>query len=495
MGAEAEVASRRPTIVWLHRDLRLADQPAFLAAGRRGGPIVPVYIDCPEAEGDWPLGGASCWWLHFSLLSLKQSLLKRGMVLVLRRGPAADVLEELVRQTGASHVAFCRRGEPAARACEQAVLGRLAALGVRPMVCAGNWLVEPGTLVAANGQPYRVFTPFYKAWQARVATELPGGEPPWVPPSSWPASERLEDWRLLPRPDWAGGLRATWTPGEEGAQRRLDDFLAGRIDGYAKSRDLLGLDGTSQLSPHLHFGEISVRQVWHALYELPWPASRQARAAAAKSRESFGRQLAWREFAAHLLWWFPRTDHAPLQSSFSRFPWKNDPAALAAWQRGRTGYPLVDAAMRQLWQTGWMHNRGRMVVGSFLVKHLRVDWRAGARWFWDTLVDADLANNTLGWQWVAGCGADASPYFRIFNPVLQGEKFDPEGAYVRRWVRALANLPDRWIHRPFEAPPPVLASAGVVLGENYPRPIVEHAQARREALAALAQMRDASADA
>jgi deoxyribodipyrimidine photo-lyase len=481
----------RPTIVWLHRDLRLVDQPALLAAGRRGTPIVPVYIDCPQAEGDWPLGAASRWWLHHSLSCLDLSLKKRGLRLVLRRGPAAEVLADLVRQTNASHVAFCRRGEPAARSCEQAVLSRLAELGVRPIVCAGNWLVEPGTLVTPGGQPYRVFTPFYKAWRSRVPGEPPRGEPGWIAPPAWPDSERLEEWRLLPQPDWAGGLRATWTPGEEGAQRRLEVFLAQRVDGYAVSRDLMGLDGTSQLAPHLHFGEISVRQVWHALQALPLPHDRQARLAAAKSREAFGRQLAWREFAAHLLWWFPQTDRAPLQPAFSQFPWRDDPGALAAWQRGRTGYPLVDAAMRQLWRTGWMHNRGRMVVGSFLVKHLRLHWQTGAQWFWDTLVDADLANNTLGWQWVAGCGADAAPYFRIFNPVLQGEKFDREGRYVRRWVPELARLPDRWIHRPLEAPPEVLAAAGVVLGKDYPRPIVDHAQARREALAALAAMREA----
>jgi len=481
------------TIVWLQRELRLADQPALAAAGRRGGPIVPVYIDCPQCEGDWSLGGASRWWLYGSLQALKQRLRQRGMRLILQRGPAAEVLAHLVRQTGASHVAWCRRGEPAARACEQAVLGRLAELGVRPIVCAGNWLVEPGTLTTPQGQPYRVFTPFYKVWQSRLALDPPEAEPKWIPPAAWPDSQRLEDWRLLPRPDWAGGLRETWTPGEAGAQKRLEAFLARRVDHYAQGRDLLAEDGTSRLSPHLHFGEISVRQVWHALASWPNAGPPKVRQAAARSREAFGRQLAWREFAAHLLWWFPQTDRQPLQAAFAQFPWHDDPDALAAWQRGRTGYPLVDAAMRQLWRTGWMHNRGRMVVGSFLVKHLRIHWLAGAQWFWDTLVDADLANNTLGWQWVAGCGADAAPYFRIFNPVRQGEKFDPQGAYVRRWVPELAGLPDRWVHNPWEAPPEVLKAAGVRLGVDYPRPIVEHASARREALAALSQMRRAAA--
>lgn len=478
-----------PTLVWLHRDLRLVDQPALLAAARRGGPILPVYIDCPQAEGAWPPGGASRWWLHHSLAALDQALRERGLRLVLRRGVAADVLAELIRETGATHVAWCRRGEPAARESEQAVRARLASLGVRPLVCAGNWLVEPDALCTPRGQPYRVFTPFYKAWMPRVTGERPVGEPVWVPPDAWPSSDRLEDWGLLPRPDWAGGLRATWTPGEAGARRRLAEFLNGPVDDYAQGRDRMGDDGTSRLSPHLHFGEISVRQVWHALADWPLPSARQARAAAAASRDAFRRQLAWREFAAHLLWWFPHTDRQPLQAGFERFPWREDAAALTAWQRGRTGYPLVDAALRQLWQTGWMHNRGRMVVGSFLVKHLRMHWLEGARWFWDTLVDADLANNTLGWQWVAGCGADAAPYFRIFNPVLQGERFDPHGVYVRRWVPELAGLPDEWIHRPWEAPPLVRQAAGVVLGKTYPAPIVQHDQARREALEALATLR------
>jgi deoxyribodipyrimidine photo-lyase len=482
-----------PTIVWLRRDLRLSDQPALWAAAQRGGPVVPVYIDDAQGEGDWPLGSASRWWLHHSLVALERSLRERGMRLVLRRGAAAEVLAKLIRETGATHVAWCRRGEPAALASEQVVLGRLAQLGSRPIVCAGNWLVEPGALTTPRGQPYRVFTPFYRAWTARVPSEQPLGEPALRPPAQWPASEKLDDWRLLPRPDWASGLRSTWTPGEAGAQRRLEAFLAQHIDSYASSRDLMGHEGTSQLSPHLAFGEISARQIWHAVHALPWPQARSARLAAAKSRAAFGRQLAWREFAAHLLWWFPDTERQPLQTAFAHFPWHDDPQALAAWQRGRTGYPLVDAAMRQLWHIGWMHNRGRMVVGSFLVKHLRLHWLQGARWFWDTLVDADLANNTLGWQWVAGCGADAAPYFRIFNPVLQGKKFDPQGTYVRRWVPELTALPDRWIHCPWEAPTLVRQAAGLVQDTSYPAPIVAHDEARRAALDAFARMRQMQA--
>jgi len=311
----------------------------------------------------------------------------------------------------------------------------------------------------ANGRPYQVFTAFWRACQAMPEPGVPLPAPECIPaPERWPESLAIEELGLDPIPDWAGGLREVWTPGEAGAMRLLREFLA-RADGYADERDRPDRAGTSRLSPHLHFGEVSARQVWHA----------------ARGVEPYLRQLGWREFSAHLLHHFPHTATEPLRPEFRAFPWRMDAAALRAWTRGRTGYPLVDAGMRELWHTGWMHNRVRMVAASFLVKHLMIPWQEGAAWFWDTLVDADLANNTMGWQWCAGCGADAAPYFRIFNPVLQGEKFDPEGAYVRRWVPELADVPARFVHKPWLAPEPP---------REYPAPIVDHDFARLRALAA-----------
>jgi deoxyribodipyrimidine photo-lyase len=291
----------------------------------------------------------------------------------------------------------------------------------------------------------------------------------------------LEDLELEPKIDWAAGMRAAWRPGEEGAQQELKRFLAG-VEGYASDRNYPSKPGTSRLSPHLHFGEISPREIWHSVL-----ARRNRENAAAV--DAYLREVGWREFAYHLLFHFPFTADECLRREFDRFPWSNNRDLLRRWQRGETGYPLVDAGMRELWATGWMHNRVRLVAASFLTKHLRMRWQEGAYWFWDTLVDADLANNALGWQWTAGCGADAAPYFRIFNPVLQSEKFDPEGDYIRCWAPELRGLPVPWIHKPWTAPELVLAEAGVQFGVNYPFPLVEHEQARCEALQAYERLR------
>jgi deoxyribodipyrimidine photo-lyase len=338
-----------------------------------------------------------------------------------------------------------------------------------------------------QGRAFQVFTAYWRACAKLPRPSAPTAAPRRVPaPTVWPASVSLGDLALEPSIDWAGGLRAAWKPGVRGAAGKLRQFLNEGFTSYTTGRDRPDLAGTSRLSPHLHFGEISPRQVWHALRSR-LVKSRSANADAAA--QAYLRDLGWREFAHHLLLHFPRTVAEPLRPQFARFPWSRDTRSLRAWQRGRTGYPIVDAGMRELWTTGWMHNRVRMIVASFLVKHLLIDWRAGAAWFWDTLVDADLANNTLGWQWVAGCGADAAPYFRIFNPVLQGRKFDPDGGYVRRWVPELAALPPEWIHAPWEAPQAVRGSASVRLGEHYPRPIVDHRFARDRALRALRSIR------
>ena len=434
-------------LVWLDRDLRLRDNPALALAMARRAAVVPVFVWSPEEEAPWAPGAASRWWLHHSLAALDASLRARGSRLVLRRGPAAETLLSVAGECGASTVFWNRRYEPAALARDAAVERALAAAGIQPVSCAGNVLFEPGAILSAAGECYQVFTAFWRACVAHGGPAAPLRAPrQFIAPRKWPASAPAASLELLPRVDWAAGLRAAWTPGEAGAARLLHSFLRSRIEGYAGLRDRPDLAGTSRLSPHLHFGEIGVRRLWRA----------------AGGAEPFLRQLAWREFSYHLLFHFPRTPFEPLRPAFARFPWRRDARAFRAWTRGRTGYPLVDAGMRELWHTGWMHNRVRMVAASFLVKHLLIPWQQGAAWFWDTLVDADLANNTMGWQWSAGCGADAAPYFRIFNPMTQAKKFDPAGDYVGRWAPELQ-------------------------GES-PHPIVDHAAARARALAAFRGM-------
>lgn len=471
------------TVVWLRHDLRLADQPALVAAVRRRGPVVPLFVWEADDHDPWPPGAASRWWLHHSLAALEASLLKRGSKLILRRGGAVDELLAAVRSCRAAAVVWNRRWEPAAMRRDQQVAAALADAGIDCAEFDGNLMCDPTKVLTAQRQPYQVFTPFWRAASARgessaeslIVLPAPRKLPP---PSQWPRSVRLVSLGLLPRTDWAFGLRAFWQPGELGAQRRLRRFLGHAAERYPQNRDRPDLDGVSCLSPHLHFGEISPRQVRTAVYRALGQGD---------PADALVRQLYWREFACYLLTHFPHTPQSPLRKKFDRFPWSAGGPELTSWQQGRTGYPIVDAGMRQLWNIGWMHNRVRMIAASFLVKHLLVSWLDGARWFWDTLVDADLANNTLGWQWTAGCGADAAPYFRIFNPVAQGQRYDPRGDYVRRWVPELGNLPAQWIHHPWEAPHDVLARAGVCLGENYPYPIVDHRQARRRALAALAR--------
>ena len=475
---------RPPVIVWFRQDLRLSDNPALAAAAAAGRPVIPLYILDTESAGRWAPGGASRWWLHHSLEALSRSLTERGLRLVLRRGAAGPVLERLIAETGARGVCWNRLYEPWAIRRDDAIRAALQAEGVAVESFNAALLFEPGNVLSGSGAPYRVFTPF---WRACLAADPPA--PPLPEPVFGDAaaaarpvrSEPLDSSGLLPTaPDWAGGLRAAWQPGEATAQRLLQAFLANGLHGYAAHRDRPDLVSTSRLSPHLHFGEIGPRQIWHAVHAL----SAVGDGPADDGPRKFLAEIGWREFSYHLLHHFPDLPEAPLQPRFAGFQWEDNPAALRAWQRGRTGYPFVDAGMRQLWQTGWMHNRLRMVTASFLVKHLLIRWQAGAAWFWDTLVDADLANNNAGWQWVAGCGADAAPYFRIFSPIAQGEKFDPRGDYVRHYVPELAGLPDRWIHRPWEAPQEVLRAAGVRLGETYPHPLVDHATARRKALEA-----------
>lgn len=472
---------RAPVLLWFRQDLRLGDHPALHAALASGGAVVPVFVWSPESEGAWPVGAASRWWLHHSLERLSGVLERAGARLVIRAGDPAVELADLARITGARAVHASHRWEPAAVATEERVLETLAAAGTALTLHEGALLHHPRVVRTQGGAAYKVFTPFWRSVTGALRVPAPLPPPSALPPpEAWPPSLQLADLRLLPTRAWDAGLHATWTPGEAGAHERLRHFLAGPVRGYAEGRDVPSAPGTSALSPHLHWGEITPRQVWTALDHV-----RRERGMA-EDAAKFEEELGWREFAHHVLANFPRTAEAPLRPEFAQFPYRSAPDHLRAWQRGQTGYPLVDAGMRELWATGWMHNRVRMVVASFLVKHLLVDWRAGARWFWETLVDADLASNTLGWQWTSGCGADAAPYFRIFNPVAQGERFDPEGAYVRRWVPELARLDARVIHAPWTAPPLLLRASGVELGTTYPHPIVDHAEARARALAALA---------
>jgi deoxyribodipyrimidine photo-lyase len=470
-------------IVWFRRDLRLTDNPALAEALAAADRVIPVYVHAPGEEGDWAPGAASRWWLHRSLESLQRDLAARGSRLIVRAGPSLEILAGLARECGASSIHWNRLYEPAIVARDKAIKHALRHAGLHASSCNGHLLFEPWAIQTATGAPYRVFTPFWKNC-LRSIDQL---GPPLPVPTRLPAVSgdvagvALDSLDLNPRVAWDAGLARTWQPGEAGAAAALDRFCDEAIDSYTEGRNRPDLAGTSRLSPFLHFGELSVRQ---ALASARVPGRGDS-----PGSESFVRELGWREFAHHLLYHFPHTPEAPLDARFNHLDWRDDPGELRAWQRGLTGYPIVDAGMRELWHTGWMHNRVRMIVASLLTKNLFAHWRAGAAWFWDTLVDADLANNTLGWQWTAGCGADASPYYRVFNPVLQAEKFDPERRYIRRWVPELAGLPDKWIHCPWSAPGSVLEAAGVTLGATYPAPIVDPRDSRDEALRRFAKLK------
>lgn len=451
-------------VVWLRQDLRLADNPALTAASETGRPVIPLFI--LEPVSDWSPGAASRYWLHQSLAALAAALADCGSRLVLMRGSAAQCFERLFAQASITGVYWNRRYEPDALRTDTALK---EALGERCEIRSFNarLMCEPHAIATKSGTPYRVFTPFYRALRQRVAMGAPLPQPSaLVAPEQWPSSLALDELGLQPAVDWAGGIRERWGFGEAAAHARLEAFLDADAAAYADCRDNPAREAISRLSPHLAFGEISVRSVLHRLDML---AAEHRSSALDDALESWRRQLAWREFAYHLLFHFPHTVNAPLNETFNVMPWNDDADALMAWQQGRTGIPLVDAGMRELWHTGFMHNRVRMVAASFLCKHLGIHWHAGARWFWDTLVDADLANNTLGWQWVAGSGADAAPYFRVFNPHAQGSRYDADGAYVRRWIPQLAHADAADIHAPGAA--------------GYCEPIIDLAAGRRAALA------------
>ena len=479
--------------MWFREDLRLADNPALRAAVAGRSPLLCVFILDHAHGGPRARGAAALWWLHGALVSLAKDVAAKGGALHLYRGDSAQIIPALVSACDVKDVFWNRRYDREGQAQDTVIEAALAKKGVAVETFNGKLLVEPNALTTKAGTSFRVYTPFWKALSAKGEPAPPTSPPRSLSqaplPRAAPKPDALEAFDLLPRkPDWAAGFRATWAPGETAAKERLHDFVDELLADYGKGRDIPAQDATTRLSPYLASGEISPRQIWHAAHH------KSASVGASRPEvEKLSKELAWRDFSYHLLFHFPELATKNFNPRFDGFAWSTKADTnLRAWQRGKTGYPIVDAGMRQLWQTGWMHNRVRLITGSFLVKHLRIDWRRGEEWFWDALVDADPANNAQNWQWIAGSGADAAPYFRIFNPVLQGERFDPDGAYVRTFVPELKDLPRRYIHKPWEAPQDVLAKADVSIGKSYPAPIVDHAQARSEALAAFAQIRTAT---
>ncbi len=472
----------KPLILWFRRDLRLRDNPALAAAIEQGRTLIPVYVHDASLGVDWAPGAASKVWLHAALHHLDQDLRRLGGQLILRSGESREVLQELIKETGAAAVYWNRRYDPAGRELDAGIKRHLIDMGVEAKSFNSALLNEPHTVSSKVGEPYKVYTPYFKAARQR-RVELPCEPDYWALCfcDTLPQSESLDRLGLSPCKDWAGGMMTGWDPSEQGALGRVKAFAWKASADYDVDRDRPDLDGTSCMSPYLHFGQIGPRQIVEALDG----AYENGKGGAFV----YLKELYWREFAYHVLYHFPHTVDRPLRPEYADFPWEGNREHLRRWQLGQTGYPIIDAGMRQLWQTGWMHNRVRMIVASFLVKHLLQDWKAGARWFWDTLVDADLASNTLGWQWSGGCGADAAPYFRVFNPIIQGKKFDPDGAYVKRYVPELANLPASQIHTPWEVPSEVLSALGVRLGENYPYPVIEHSEGRARALGAFEQFR------
>ncbi len=471
----------KKVIWWLRRDLRLHDNPALRAAIDRADAVIPVFIWAPDEEGEWGPGGAQRWWLHQSLKALDQSLRRLDSRLILRQGDSLAALRSLLQETKAGGVFWNRLYEPRATERDTEIKEALREDGHQAESFNAGLLYEPWTQATLKGDPYRVFTPFWKSCLKGPAPATPETAPQTMPTvSAWPDGIRLDALDLMPRRDWYGGIAEAWTPGEAAGLSRLEHFLDDGLSQYHDKRDYPAVEGVSRLSPYLHFGELSPRTAWQAA------SARRADSGCERGGEAFVRELGWREFAHHVLFHFPQTPARPMDQRFEKFPWREDPGGwLQAWQRGHTGIPIVDAGMRQLWRTGWIHNRVRMIVASFLVKNLRLDWRHGARWFWDTLVDADLASNTMGWQWSAGSGADAAPYFRIFNPVLQGEKFDPDGGFVRAYVPEVRKLPPRYVHKPWAMPAAERAKLGFELGVVYPEPLVDLKASREEALAAF----------
>ena len=468
----------KKSIVWFRQDLRLADNPALSEAIRLSESIVPIFIFHKSKPA---LGEASAWWLHHSLSSLEKSLNEIDSYLVIRKGEPEEEIAKFVESENIDSIFWNRLYQPSDIKRDKKIKDRYSKTTVDVKSFNGSLLIEPWNILNSSNKPFQVFTPFWKKLNREyIPPKLLPKPKKVVSPKLKLKSIKVKELNLLPKITWDKEFYNQWTPGETGAKKFLDSFLSKKVDSYQEERDFPRISATSRLSPYLHFGEISPKQIW---------LKAEKKLETGKSIEPYLRQIAWRDFAHSMLFHFPATTNKPLREKFSKFPTIKSAKSLRAWQEGKTGYPIVDAGMRELWVTGWMHNRVRMIVGSFLVKHLLQSWQKGAEWFWDTLVDADLANNTFGWQWIAGCGADAAPYFRIFNPILQGEKFDKQGDYVKKWIPELSELPKQYLHKPWEAPKAVLLEAGIELGVDYPFPIVDHQEARARALEAYDELK------
>ncbi|MGB7206538.1 MAG: deoxyribodipyrimidine photo-lyase [Anderseniella sp.] len=480
--------SDRPAILWFTNDLRMSDNAALTRAVESGRPILPVFILDDQVAGKFAMGGASRWWLMHSLEMLGASIKSLHGMLVLKRGASLQVLTSLIEETGAEALYFSRNHAPWSAELEKSVFDLCAGKGVECKRFSGFLLHEPEAIKTGSDTPYKVYTPFSRNCFDNSPARAPRATPQDINFYKGAiTSDELVDWQLYSaRPDWASGFGERWQPGEAGAHNKLERFISQAIKNYHDARDIPGTFGTSRLSPHLHFGEISPLQCWHAARH----AMDNTQQSMDAGGHTFLKELLWREFSYHLLHYWPDLPEKAFKPEFQEFPWRENGEFLEAWQKGQTGYPIVDAGMRELWATGWMHNRVRMIVASFLIKNLNIPWQSGERWFWDTLVDADIGSNSASWQWVAGCGADAAPFFRIFNPVLQGERFDPEGNYVRTWVPEIAKLPTRLVHKPWEAPALVLKEAGIELGKTYPTAMVDLYATRDQALAAYKSIRN-----
>ncbi|MBT0587104.1 cryptochrome/photolyase family protein [Alteromonas oceanisediminis] len=469
------------TLVWFRQDLRVKDNPALHWAVEQGK-VIPLYIDDTETDEHEQLGGASKWWLHHSLTSLQQRL---NGHLIIKQGDPADIIRHMLDSEDIDNVVWNRCYQPHQRERDKSIKTAIKdETDVTVKSFNGSLLWEPMQISKADGGPYKVFTPYYRKGCLKAdAPRHPVGAPERITYADH-AFQRgsVDDLDLLPSLDWDAGFSAHWKPGEDGASDKLSTFISDAALEYKDQRNIPSASGTSRLSPHLHFGEVSPNQVWYAILDAFDGSDND-------NIDTYLSELGWREFSYYLLYHWPDFINKNFNEKFDDFPWRSSKKDLVAWQRGKTGIPIVDAGMRELWQTGYMHNRVRMVVGSFLVKNLLLDWREGERWFWDCLVDADLASNTAGWQWVGGSGADAAPYFRIFNPVLQGEKFDKAGEYVREYCPELSDVPNKYLHKPWDAPEDVLEKAGVTLGKEYPEPLVDLKASRQRALDAYQEIK------
>ncbi|MCP0914689.1 MULTISPECIES: cryptochrome/photolyase family protein [Legionella] len=465
-------------LFWFRQDLRCDDNAALAAACNRHNLLIPLYIDSDNPQR--LCGAAQKWWLHHSLLALNNYLCTQNTRLCLKQGNPLDVLMQLIKQHQVTHIYWNECIEPELRKEEQQIKSILQQNGIQIETYPPNLFFTPAKIHTQQQTIFKRFTPFWRYCLQHLAP------PPPAVIKKWPAcpafsSEQLDDWHLLPaKPDWASNFKDYWQPGEQGAQEKLQQFIEDELAAYDKNRDLPARQATSRLSPHLHFGEISPWRIWQELEKIKFDSAYSHSAI-----EKFLAELGWREFSYYTLYHYPALPHSNIQKTFDEFKWKTNKVYLQAWHKGQTGFPIVDAGMRELWQTGYMHNRVRMITASFLTKNLLIDWRTGAAWFEDTLLDADLAANSFNWQWVAGSGMDAAPYFRIFNPVLQGEKFDSSGEYVKKWVPELTSLPVKWLHKPWQ----MHAQPGFILGKNYPFPIIDLTQTRIRALAAYRELK------